>query len=103
MPKVFITRRIPEIGPNKLRKQSGLDVQQWDSDDVIPRDRLLKAVKDKESQHIEIYDHLGDVLMALGERTAALDAWRKAISVAGEGRREQDRKALVEKKLQMKK
>jgi glyoxylate reductase len=45
MPKVFITRRIPEIGPNKLRQQSGWDVQQWDSDDVIPRDRLLQSVK----------------------------------------------------------
>ena len=45
MPKVFITRRIPEIGPDKLRAQSGWDVQQWDSDDVIPRDRLLQSVK----------------------------------------------------------
>jgi glyoxylate reductase len=45
MPKVFITRRIPEIGPRKLRAQAGWDVQQWDSDDVIPRDRLLQSVK----------------------------------------------------------
>ena len=45
MPKVFITRRIPEIGPDKLRQQSGWDVQQWDSDDVIPRDRLLQSAK----------------------------------------------------------
>lgn len=45
MPKVFITRRIPEIGPQKLREQRGWDVQQWDSDDVIPRDRLLREVK----------------------------------------------------------
>ena len=45
MPKVFITRRIPEIGPNKLRQQPGWDVQQWDSDDVISRDRLLQEVR----------------------------------------------------------
>jgi glyoxylate reductase len=45
MPKVFITRRIPEIGPRKLRAQAGWDVQQWDSDDVIPRDRLLQSVQ----------------------------------------------------------
>jgi tetratricopeptide (TPR) repeat protein len=64
---------------------------------------LLKAVEDKDSQHIEIYDHLGDVLMALGERSAALAAWRKGVELAGEGRREQQRKALVEKKLQTKK
>jgi glyoxylate reductase len=45
MPKVFITRRIPEIGPEKLRRQAGWDVQQWNSDEVIPRDRLLEAIR----------------------------------------------------------
>jgi glyoxylate reductase len=45
MPKVFITRRIPEIGPQKLRQQPDWDIQQWDSDDVIPRDQLLQAVR----------------------------------------------------------
>ena len=45
MPKVFITRRIPEIGPKKLHAQTGWDVQQWDSDDVIPRATLLQSVK----------------------------------------------------------
>lgn len=45
MPKVYITRRIPAIGPKKLRAQSGWDVGQWDSDDVIPRDRLLREAK----------------------------------------------------------
>ena len=44
MPKVFVTRRIPEVGPDKLRSQPGWDVQQWDSDDVIPRAKLLEAV-----------------------------------------------------------
>ncbi len=44
MPKVFITRRIPEIGPNKLRGQAGWEVQQWDSDDVIPRETLLRSI-----------------------------------------------------------
>ena len=29
---------------------------------------LQQAVEDKASQHIEIYDHLGEVLMALNER-----------------------------------
>jgi glyoxylate reductase len=45
MPKIFITRRIPEIGPNKLRAQPGWEVRQWERDDVIPRDRLLQEVK----------------------------------------------------------
>ena len=67
------------------------------------KDALLKAVEDKKSQHIEIYDHLGDVHMALGERAAAIAAWKKGIEVVGEGRRDQERRAIVEKKLQMNK
>jgi tetratricopeptide (TPR) repeat protein len=67
------------------------------------KEALVKAVEDKKSQHIEIYDHLGDVHMILGERDAALAAWRKGLEVAGEGRRDQQRRALVEKKLQMNK
>ncbi|MCS6850151.1 MAG: tetratricopeptide repeat protein, partial [Gemmataceae bacterium] len=60
---------------------------------------LLEAVKDKEGQHVEIYDHLGDVHMALGEKAEAMAAWKKAIESAGPSRREQQRKAAVEKKL----
>lgn len=64
------------------------------------KEALLEAVKDKSSQHIEIYDHLGDVHMALGERELALAAWRKGLEVVGEGRREMERKAAVEKKIE---
>jgi tetratricopeptide (TPR) repeat protein len=60
---------------------------------------LLKAVADKSSQHLEIYDHLGDTLFALGEKEAALTAWRKGIEAANDTRRDRERKALVEKKL----
>jgi tetratricopeptide (TPR) repeat protein len=67
------------------------------------KEALVEAVKDKKSQHIEIYDHLGDVHMALGERDAAIAAWKKGIEVVGEGRRDQERKTIVEKKLQMQK
>ncbi len=45
MPKVFITRNIPAVGPQKLRRQSGWDIQQWEKDEVIPRDVLLQSVK----------------------------------------------------------
>jgi hypothetical protein len=41
--------------------------------------------------------------MALGERDAAIAAWKKGIEVVGEGRRDQERKVIVEKKLQMNK
>ena len=45
MPKVFITRNIPAIGPEKLRRQSGWEIDQWARDEVIPRDELLRRVK----------------------------------------------------------
>lgn len=61
---------------------------------------LQKAVEDKDAQHIEIYDHLGDVLMALGERTAAVAAWQKGLDVAGEGRREARIREAVMRKLE---
>ena len=61
---------------------------------------LLEALKDKSAQHIEIFDHLGDTYMALGMRDAALQAWRSGLEVAGDGRAEQDRKRLVEKKIE---
>ena len=44
MPTVYVTRRIPENGPDLLREH--FTVRQWDSDDVIPRDVLLREVQD---------------------------------------------------------
>jgi tetratricopeptide (TPR) repeat protein len=61
---------------------------------------LQQAVEDKGSQHIEIYDHLGDVLMALGEREAAVTAWKTGLEHMTESARDQERKKLVEEKLQ---
>jgi glyoxylate reductase len=45
MPKVVITRNIPSIGPDKLRRQAGWEIDQWAKDEVIPRDELLRRVK----------------------------------------------------------
>jgi len=44
MPKVFITRQIPEAGP-KLLREAGFEVEVSDFDGVIPRDVLLQKVK----------------------------------------------------------
>jgi tetratricopeptide (TPR) repeat protein len=60
---------------------------------------LLDAVKDKGGRHIEIYDHLGDVHLALGEKAEALKAWKEGAKLAGPSPREQKRKAEVEKKI----
>jgi Tfp pilus assembly protein PilF len=64
------------------------------------KDYLLQATKDDEvGQHAEIYDHLGDTHQALGEKAEALAAWKKAVELAGKSKREQKRKAAVEKKI----
>lgn len=60
---------------------------------------LLKAIADDRTQHIEIYDHLGDVLIALGEKEAAVKYWQKGVDVAGESRRDQERKTRVLEKI----
>jgi len=60
---------------------------------------LEEAVKDPEGRHVEIYDHLGDVHMALGEKDEALAAWKEGLKHVGSSPREQRRKAEVEKKL----
>jgi len=62
---------------------------------------LLEAVKDAEGQHTEIFDHLGDVHWALGEKAEALAAWRKGLEAATPSRRDQKRKVEVERKLKM--
>src|SRR5262249_40896112 len=60
---------------------------------------LQQAVTQKEGQHIEIYDHLGDVLSALGQKDEAISAWKKGLEVVGSSKREQERKTIVEQKL----
>jgi tetratricopeptide (TPR) repeat protein len=60
---------------------------------------LLQAIKDKEGQHIEIYDHLADVCLALGEKAEALATWKKGLDSTTSSKRDQKRKAEVEKKV----
>ena len=60
---------------------------------------LIKALEDKSAQHLEIFDHLADVHMALGERALAIQAWQTGLKHVTESRRDVERKAAVEKKL----
>jgi tetratricopeptide (TPR) repeat protein len=60
---------------------------------------LQEAVQAKEGQSIEIYDHLAEVHKALGDKSAALEAWKKGVEKAGVSKREQERKVEVEKKI----
>jgi tetratricopeptide (TPR) repeat protein len=63
------------------------------------KEYLLLAVKEKEGQHIEILDHLADVHQALGEKAEAIATWKKALEGATDSKRDQKRKAEIEKKL----
>ncbi|KAM4807942.1 glyoxylate reductase/hydroxypyruvate reductase-like [Rhinophrynus dorsalis] len=44
LPKVYITRRIPPDGLKALQQSGSCEIEQWDSDDPIPRSELLKKV-----------------------------------------------------------
>jgi tetratricopeptide (TPR) repeat protein len=64
------------------------------------RKYLQLAVEDKNSQHIEIYDHLGDVCLELGDRDAAIRAWEEGLKFVTDTRRDQTLRVRVEKKLE---
>jgi tetratricopeptide (TPR) repeat protein len=63
------------------------------------RPYLQAAVDQEDGQNSEIYDHLGDCLLALGEKTKAIASWKKAIETSTATRRDQKRKVEIEKKL----
>ncbi|XP_063313337.1 glyoxylate reductase/hydroxypyruvate reductase-like [Pelobates fuscus] len=42
--KIFVTRRIPPEGQKLLSQADSYNVKQWDSDEPIPRDELIKGV-----------------------------------------------------------
>src|SRR5260370_32059761 len=95
----------PDIKPQDLKdNQSYLDSLAW----VIYKQRKFKEAKEyliqatkagKEGEHLEIYDHLADAHFALGEKTEAVAAWKKALELAGPTKREQAKKIEGEKKL----
>jgi tetratricopeptide (TPR) repeat protein len=60
---------------------------------------LEDALKDEEGQHVEIYDHLAEVQLALGDKKGAIETWKKGIAAAGPTLREEERKNEIEKKL----
>jgi tetratricopeptide (TPR) repeat protein len=63
------------------------------------KEYLVQAVKDKEGQHSEILDHLGDVYSTLGEKDEAIATWKKALELNGDTKRDIKRKESIEKKL----
>jgi len=61
---------------------------------------LQDAIKLPEGKHIEIYDHLADTNMALGDKAEAIKVWKDALALDKElSKRDQERKKLIQKKL----
>ena len=65
-PKVFVTRKVPEEGIKLLRENC--IVTQWDSEDTIPRDKLLEGVKNVDGLFCLLTDKINaEVLDAAGK------------------------------------
>jgi tetratricopeptide (TPR) repeat protein len=61
---------------------------------------LKKAATDEdEGAHLEIWSHLGDVYMALGQKKEATDAWQKALTMDDVSKRDVDRRKKAIAKL----
>lgn len=62
---------------------------------------LEEAAADQdEAEHIEIWDHLADVQMALGDVKGAIDTWTKSLKFDDISKRDAERRKNVTKKLQ---
>jgi tetratricopeptide (TPR) repeat protein len=61
---------------------------------------LLEAAADQdEAEHIEIWDHLADVMMALGDTKGAIETWTKSLKFEDISKRDAERRRKVTKKL----
>ncbi len=61
---------------------------------------LLEAAQDQdEAEHIEIWDHLADVQMALGDVKVAVETWTKSLKFEDVSKRDIERRKKVTKKL----
>lgn len=61
---------------------------------------LKKAAADEdEGNHLEIWDHLGDCHLALGQKKEAIAAWEKALKMEDISKRDGERRRKVSEKL----
>ena len=60
---------------------------------------LVDATKSDEGKHVEIFDHLGDVHKALGEKAEAVAVWQKALDLDNVSKRDEARKESIKKKM----
>lgn len=98
-------KKIPNLTPEEDRDNAAyLDSLGWvlykKKNFKEAKDWLIKATQEREGQHVEILDHLGDAHLALGEKDQAIAVWQKALKVPGLGKRDELRRAEVKKKLE---
>ncbi len=60
---------------------------------------LKEAVDQREGRHVEIYDHLAEVLLALKDKSGAENALKLALEADGQTKRDDDRKKEIKDKL----
>jgi tetratricopeptide (TPR) repeat protein len=60
---------------------------------------LIEASQTDEGKHVEIYDHLADVHLALGEKAEAVAVWQKALDLENVSKRDEARKETIKKKI----
>ncbi|KAL3885373.1 hypothetical protein ACJMK2_025444 [Sinanodonta woodiana] len=78
-PLVYVTRRVPQSGVDILRKTC--DISQWNSDDPVPRDELLRNVEGKDALFClltdkidkELLDRAGSKLRAVATMSVGYD------------------------------
>jgi pentatricopeptide repeat protein len=95
----------PDVKPEDLKENAAyLDSLGW----VLFKQKKYKEAKEylekatqggPEGQHIEIFDHLGDTLLKLGQKAEAVATWKKGLELPLNGKRDQQRKGEVEKKV----
>ncbi len=65
LPSVYVTRRVPMSGVELLKQHC--EVTQWNSDDPVPREELLKNVAGKDALFCLLTEKIdGEVLDAAG-------------------------------------
>jgi tetratricopeptide (TPR) repeat protein len=92
-----LTPRQDKDNPSYLDSLGWVLFKQGKAKEAKPH--LLEAANDPEGHNLEILDHLGDVHLALGEKAEALAAYKKGLEYATNSKRDQKRKAEVEKKI----
>ena len=64
--KVYVTRRVPQVGIDTLRA-AGCTVTHWDSDDPVPKDELVRNINGCSALFCMLTDRIDkDVLDSAG-------------------------------------